>query len=104
MRALAGLAMLVPAYGVSLLGGLWLGFVAMGLYLLAGLLALPAALLGLRRVLLKPVERWLGVPGRVALDSAANAVVIHRRRARIRRVMPTPEMQDRPRSSQHRLE
>lgn len=69
--ALSGLAMLVPAYGVSLLGGLWLGFVAMGLYLLAGLLALPAALLGLRRVLVRPVERWLGVPGRVALDNAA---------------------------------
>ncbi len=69
--AIAGVAILLPAYAVSTLGGLWLGFVAMGLYLLSGLLVLPAVLLGLRRWCLPLVDRVLGVPGRVALDSAA---------------------------------
>lgn len=69
--AYAGLVTLAPAYAVSVAGGLWLGFVSMGLYVLAALLALPAGLLGLRRLTVGGVERVFGIPGRVALDNAA---------------------------------
>ena len=66
-----GVFMLLPAWLASTGQSLWFGFSSMGFYLAAGLLVMPAMILGLRIALKSPVDRLFGIPGRVALDSAA---------------------------------
>jgi len=49
-------------------------FGSMGCLLAASLFAVPALVIGLRRLILRPVELGFGIPGRLAMDNAQRSL------------------------------
>lgn len=72
----AGLLCLLPAFATAWLGAevLVLGFVSLGLFVVAATLFVPSFVLIFRRAMGGIFEAWLGVPGRLAVDNVERSM------------------------------
>ncbi len=72
--AAAGFVATVGASFLALRGGAQNGYLAVTVLLGGMTMIVPLCVIALRRVLLGAVERWLGIPGRLALDNVERAL------------------------------